>query len=148
MSEGITHTTIAQELASGNAVTYFTVGVSMRPLLTSRRTHVQIAPLTQPVQKGDILLYRRQNGALVLHRCIRQDGEYYYMRGDNTYGLEPIAKHQALGVVTHIYRRGRLFGVRESVGYRCYAAVWTLLYPLRLGLHLLRERVCRLLRAV
>ncbi len=123
----MTHTTVADELRKGNNVTYFTVGVSMRPLLIERKTHVTIAPL-ENAKNGDILLYIRKNGNQVLHRCIKQDREFYHMRGDNTLGLEPIKREQALGVVTHIYRRGRLFSVK-SRAYRAYVASWRLLYP-------------------
>ncbi len=129
MSES-TRSSIAEELKQGKTVAYFTVGVSMRPLLTERKTHVMIAPL-QEGNVGDILLYVRDNGAQVLHRCLKKDEKIYYMRGDNTCGLEPIKKAQAIGVVTHIYRKGRTFDVRESKAYGAYVTLWRWLYPFR-----------------
>ncbi len=129
MTEGA-RTTIAGELKSGKTVTYFTVGVSMRPLLTERKTHVMIAPL-EKAENGDILLFVRKNGALVLHRCIRQDNDFYYMRGDNTCGFERIRKEQAIGIVTHIYRKGKCFSVKDSKPYRAYVFLWWFLYPCR-----------------
>ncbi len=122
-------TTIAEELKSGNTVTYFTVGVSMRPLLAERETHVMIAPL-EAAKNGDILLYIRANGQYVLHRLIKQDARFYYMRGDNTYGLERIEKAQATGAVTHIYRKGKCFSV-DNKKYKMYVCVWNIIYPLR-----------------
>ncbi len=128
MSDKI-HTTIADELKNGKNVTYFTIGVSMRPLLTERKTHVMIAPI-ETVKNGDILLYIRKNNAKVLHRCIKQDADFYYMRGDNTYGLERIQKEQAIGVVTHIYRKGKRFDVNNQT-YKAYVSLWKILYPFR-----------------
>ncbi len=136
------HTTIVQELRKGNAVTYFTVGRSMFPLLTTRKTHVVIAPVSQ-LQKNDILLYLRKNGKLVLHRCIRLDSETCYIRGDNTYSLEPVSKEQILGVVTHIYRKGRQFPVSSRL-YRAYVRIWNALYPLRLPAWKVRRAILSL----
>ncbi len=143
MSEQL-HTSIAEELRSGKTVTYFTVGVSMRPLLAERKTHVMIAPLDQ-AEKWDILLYVRENGAQVLHRCIKQDDRFYYMRGDNTCGLERIRREQAIGVATHIYRKGRCFDVKKNKVYRVYVAIWNLIYPFRWVLSKLKTVIRRLL---
>lgn len=138
-----THTTIANELRAGKTVTYFTVGSSMKPLLVQRKTHVTVAPLKE-AKNGDILLYIRKNGSRVLHRCIKQDGGCYYMRGDNTCGLERIKKEQALGVVTHIYRKGKCFNVKKSKPYLAYVALWRLLYPCRWFVYKLKGLLRRL----
>lgn len=129
MTDGV-HTSIEAELQSGRTVTYFTVGISMRPLLAERKTHVVIAPFKE-AKNGDILLFKRENGVKVLHRCINQDKDFFYMRGDNTCGLEAIETKQVLGIVTHIYRKGKLFSVSESRAYRAYTVLWRLIYPCR-----------------
>ncbi len=121
---------ITAELEQGRAVTYFTVGVSMRPLLIERATHVTVAPLAQ-ANNGDILLYIRKSGDLVLHRCIKQNEHCYFMRGDNTFGLEKIAKAQAVGVVTYVFRKGRQIDVNRNSAYKLYVAVWRAIYPFR-----------------
>lgn len=143
MSEGI-HTTIADELKNGKNVTYFTLGISMRPLLYERKTHVMISPLVN-AENGDILLYARKNGVLVLHRCIKQDTNHYYMRGDNTYGLEQIKKEQAIGVVTYIYRKGKTFNV-DNMFYKTYVYLWQLLYPIRWTMQKIISKIKLLLR--
>ncbi len=127
-------TSIAQELMRGNCVTYFTVGESMKPLLKDRQTHVTIAPIGD-AKSGDILLYIRKNGALVLHRLIKLDGDFYYMRGDNTYGLERIERAQAIGVATHVYRGKGEISLKDNFGYKVYAVLWRALYPCRFLLH-------------
>ncbi len=123
-------TTIVDELKSGKTVTYFTVGESMRPLLCERKTHVTVVPLDF-ARRGDIVLYVRKNGVLVLHRLMKIDGEAYYMRGDNTCGLERIDKSQAIGKVTHIYRKARQFSVEKSASYKVYVTLWRVIYPCR-----------------
>ncbi len=129
MSEG-RFTTVARELAAGANVTLFTVGTSMQPLLYERQTHVMLSP-PHTFSGGDILLYLRPNGQYVLHRCIKRRGDICYMRGDHTYGLEKISAPSVIGVVTHIYRKNKLFSVKESMPYRIYVRLWCLCYPMR-----------------
>ncbi len=124
---------ILSELAEGRSVMYFTCGVSMRPLLRTAETHVHILPIKEAesyLERG-IVLYRRANGQLVLHRLIRRDGDIYYMRGDNTYGLEPIRQEQLLGVVDLIWRKNRYIDVATDRRYHRYVKrrIWN--YPLR-----------------
>ncbi len=146
MSENIKHTTIEQELENGNSVTYFTKGVSMNPLLYEKKTHVTIFPASE-VKNGDIVLYIRSNGALVLHRCIKQKNGIYYMRGDNTYGLEPIKKEQAIGVATIIYRNGKSFGV-DKRSYRVYVALWRIIYPFRFMWQYIKRAARKMVRII
>ena len=64
-------------------------GTSMNPLLYQNRDFVKIQKPTLPLKKGDIPLYRRKDGAFVLHRVvdIKENGEYV-MCGDNQFILE------------------------------------------------------------
>ncbi len=144
MSENTKSTTFENELKEGRSIAFFTVGVSMRPLLRERETHVMIAPISEAVS-GDILLYVRACGTYVLHRCMKSDSEHYYMRGDNTYGYERIKKEQAIGVVTHIYRRGKSFDTTNPK-YRAYVAIWNLIYPFRFFLWKLKDITRRVLK--
>ncbi len=145
MSEDARRSNITAELSAGKTITYFTVGISMRPLLRERKTHVTIAPVAE-AHRGDILLYARKNGSLVLHRCRKTDAEHYYMRGDNTYGSECIKKEQAIGVVTHIYRRGKYFEVKTCKIYKAYTALWNLIYPMRWFLRKCKNAARRLIQ--
>ncbi len=145
MGEEIRRSSVVAELAAGRPVTYFTVGVSMQPLLYERQTHTTVIPLCS-AQKGDLLLYVRPSGALVLHRCMRLDDDYYYMRGDNTYGLERICKAQAIGIATNIYRKGKSFALRSHRPYRVYVRLWNLIYPIRWLLWKCRRTARRLLK--
>lgn len=57
-------------LAQGRAVDITVTGNSMRPMLLDRISRVRLrAP--ESVRRGDVVLYRRENGDYVLHRVVR-----------------------------------------------------------------------------
>ncbi len=64
-------------------------GVSMLPLLVENRDYIILKKCDLPLEVGDVPLYQRDNGQLVLHRIIEKkaDGEYI-MSGDNQFLLE------------------------------------------------------------
>lgn len=125
------HTTLKDELENGRSVTFFTVGCSMQPLLFERRTHVMLSPIKDGVKKYDIVLYIRSDGTHVLHRCVKVMDGHCIMRGDNTYFLEHVENAQMIGVVTHIYRKGKMIDVKRSGSYRFYSVFWNATYHLR-----------------
>jgi hypothetical protein len=125
------HTTLKEELESGRNVTFFTVGCSMQPLLIERQTHVMLSPIKDGVKKYDIVLYIRPEGTHVLHRCVKVMDGYCLMRGDNTYFLERVENFRMIGVVTHIYRKGKMIDVKKSGSYRFYSVFWNATYHLR-----------------
>ena len=124
-------TTLKDELEAGRSVTFFTVGCSMQPLLFERQTHVMLSPIKGGVKKYDIVLYIRPDGTHVLHRCVKVRDGYCLMRGDNTYFLERVENSTMIGVVTHIYRNGKMIDVNKSGSYRFYSVMWNATYHLR-----------------
>ncbi|MBQ3053812.1 MAG: S24/S26 family peptidase [Clostridia bacterium] len=123
-------TSIKQELKEGKTVIYYTMGISMEPLLKARRTHVVLTPVSKP-QKYDILLYERQDGKYVLHRLLNIKNDFFYIRGDNTFYLEKIHPSQIIGKVSRVYRNGRYIDVEKSFIYKVYVLVNIWSYPLR-----------------
>ncbi len=91
MSGSIKHTTIAEELKNGNRVTYFTVGVSMRPLLLERKTHVVIEPIGT-VKTGDILLYRRKMALMCFIGAFAETNGITECAGTTPMGLNTLKK--------------------------------------------------------
>ncbi len=142
MTDNGRKTTVYDELKAGKNVMFFTVGVSMRPLLTERETHVMITPTDAP-KKNDITLFMRPDGSYVLHRCMKVMNGYCLIRGDNTYSYERVEYSDILGVATHIYRRGKLIDVEKSRAYRAYVAFWNAIYPIRAFAVRARGRVSR-----
>lgn len=121
---------LAKEIISGRPVVTMTSGDSMEPLLYHRSTRVVIWKAEGPLKKGDLPVYRRPSGQFVMHRIIRVDDSYYYTRGDNRIGLEPVPKDWVLGIVTEIYRKGHHIYVTDWQ-YRLYVKVWGFIYPVR-----------------
>ena len=145
-----TETTVVDELRAGRAVTYFTNGVSMRPLLRTAETHVHILPLSAEGAEAylpqGIVLYVRPTGKLVLHRLIKQEGDVYYMRGDNTYGLEPIRREQMIGVVDMVWKDGRYIDVATDRRYLRYVRRRLKNYPARYFAYRAQNKLRRILR--
>ncbi|MDY3853385.1 MAG: S24/S26 family peptidase [Butyribacter sp.] len=107
-------------------------GTSMFPLLLEKRDSVILSPVkNQTFRKGDLLLYQRENGLLVLHRLcfIKKDGLYF--TGDNQTEIEgPLTEKQVIGVVTEINRKQHTFSTRNII-YVLYSRFWLLLRPIR-----------------
>lgn len=119
-------------LQQGKSVEIHPQGSSMFPLLTGSADSVIICPLTDRIPKtGDILLYQRNSGLLVLHRLCRICGDELYFAGDNQTQLEgPLHPSQLVAIVTHIRRNGHLFSVTHPI-YCVYSGLWRILRPVR-----------------
>lgn len=122
--------TLEQELKNGRTVATPTKGRSMQPLLYEGKTIAVLLPVTAPPRRGDVVLYKRADGDLVLHRVVRVQGDSYIIRGDNCFYDEPVNSAQLLGVMTEVVRNGKTIRVTDAA-YRCYAAFWMGSYPLR-----------------
>lgn len=130
------------ELEKGNPVVTTTVGVSMEPLLRTRRDVVIIKPVDRPLRAGDLPLFIRPNGDYVLHRIIRCDGEFVYTRGDNQLITEKVPKENVLGIAEEIIRKGKPIRC-DSPAYMMYVKLWGFLFPLRYFCHGIKAIVRR-----
>lgn len=123
-------------------------GWSMYPLFVPGRDMAIITPfresLTEPskedfqnypsvtdVKRGDVVLFRRKHGILVLHRVYKVTDKEYQFLGDNTMQVERgIAREQLIGILTGFIRNGREISTRNPV-YRLLSRAWLRLRPLR-----------------
>lgn len=119
-------------LAEGKTVQLKPWGYSMYPLFAPERDEAVIAPIGDRTPKrGDVVLYRRDKGILVLHRIWRRRGGAYYMVGDNQSEIEgPLNREQIKGVLVGIIRKGKKFSVNH-IAYKTAAGLWLFLRPLR-----------------
>lgn len=119
-------------LQEGQTVEIHPSGTSMWPLITSSSDSVLLRSASEVKPRtGDIFLYRRDSGLLVLHRIcrIREDG--YYFTGDNQVEVEgPLSSDKLLAIVTHINRKGHTFSVTNPL-YRLSSRIWLILRPIR-----------------
>lgn len=121
---------IRESLESGTDVSFSPKGISMLPLLRQGRDTVTLSPVNGNLKKYDVALYRRDNGAYVLHR-VAKVGDTYTFVGDNQFALERGIRHdQILAVMSAFTRDGKEIPVTDR-GYRCYCVLWSLGRPFR-----------------
>lgn len=119
-----------ERLAAGQQVRFSPMGTSMLPVLRQGRDSVVLSPAPERLSRYDLPLYRRDNGAYVLHRIV-EAGETYTCIGDHQFVYEPgIRRDQIIAVVTGFRRKGRDHTVTEP-GYRLYCRIWHHSRPIR-----------------
>nr|MBE6544537.1 hypothetical protein [Oscillospiraceae bacterium] len=136
---------IEEKISDGGSVELSIRGVSMRPLLREGKDSVVLSPLMGRLKKGDIALFRRNNGAYVLHRVAKVADSRYSFVGDNQYFLEPVIDAQIIAVVSAIRRDGRLFEC-GNFAYRVYAFLWQTSRPLRFLLFRILRKLKKILK--
>lgn len=112
-----------QEL--GYAVVPIT-GTSMWPLLKEGESRVLVAARDgRQLSKGDVILYQRTDGTLVLHRIIQAiEAHTYLVCGDHQWKTkEQVAEEQILAVAQEFYRKGQYFD-DHTWWYRFYQVIW------------------------
>lgn len=134
-------------LKSGQTIQLFPQGYSMYPLLVPDRDEVILSPLPdRPLRRGDVALYRRDTGILVLHRICRCKEDGYYMVGDNQVQVEgPLRKEQVIGIMSGFVRKGKLFS-SDNLWYRILSRVWLIMRPVRRCITVPGAKVKKLLR--
>ena len=129
----MTKTKFEDIIAREGRLVYTNVGDSMYPTIQPRDLLV-ISRVEKPMERYDIPLYKRDNGAYVLHRIVGIEDGGYIMCGDNRCCPERgITDRHIIGVLTAIVRNGETIPVTtpkktlwmRSITYR------KLLYRLR-----------------
>lgn len=116
-------------------------GSSMTPFLANGRDTVYLTKVKRPLKKGDMILYRRDSGAYILHRICGVTGETYDLIGD----AHPVIEHgirrdQVLALVTAVRRKGKLLRP-GSFWWEFFEKVWIRMIPLRLPVMRLYGRI-------
>ncbi len=106
-------------------------GGSMTPFLVHGRDTVYLSKVKKPLQRGDMVLYRRDSGSYILHRVYRVEENTCTMVGDAQTWLEQgIRPDQILAVVTAVRRKGKLLQ-KGSFWWDFFEKVWIRVVPLR-----------------
>lgn len=119
-------------LSTGGSFSLTVTGTSMYPFILGGRDQVTLSPLPKKLKKNDLPLYRRVDGAFVLHRIVKvgKDGGYT-MCGDHQWQLEKgIREEQMIALATAFVWKGRRFTDRNLI-YRVYRTLWTWLLRFR-----------------
>lgn len=104
-------------------------GSSMYPTLHHLKDTFHIIKPKMPIKKYDVVLYRRGNGKLVLHRVIQATPFGYTMCGDSQFIKEPnIMPQQILGIMDCFYRNNRKI-YTSNRWYKLYVNIWCFSIP-------------------
>ena len=116
-------------------------GNSMSPFLIHDRDTVYLSRLTRPARRGDMLLYRRDNGAYILHRVYAVTPDAYTMVGDAQTELEHgIRPDQIIAIVTRVTRKEQELRP-GAFWWDFFATAWLRLLPMRRPIHRLYTAV-------
>lgn len=112
-------------IAEGETVRCTVSGGSMLPFLAHGRDAVILQMPQTPPGRGDIVLYRRADGAYILHRICRvcTDGSYEIIGDAQTTAERGILPEQIAAVTVCVYRGGRKYE-KDSFLWRFFAVVW------------------------
>lgn len=114
-----------------SAVPLVVSGSSMTPFLAPGRDTVYLSSISEPLRRGDMVLYRRDNGRYVLHRILRMSGDSYTMVGDAQNIPEPgIRREQILAIVRAVRRKDKLLQ-KGSFWWVFFERIWIHLVPVR-----------------
>ena len=133
------------KLEQGGWADLIVTGSSMRPLFHTGRDKVILVQRTP--KKPDIILYRRDSGAYILHRIVRVKNGIFIVTGDNQWVLEEVRPDQVLAVVDHWYKNGKK-KTTKNLWYKLYVCFWVGCLPLRRPVLALRRRVGKLIRKI
>lgn len=123
---------LEQLLQEGIIIRIKPQGYSMYPLFIPGRDEalIQQADSTD-CHKNDVVLYRRDQGILVLHRICRITSDGFYMVGDNQYEVEgPLRPDQIIGKLIAFNHNNRELSVKNPL-YKFVSSLWLFMLPVR-----------------
>ena len=101
-------------------------GTSMMPLLKEGRDRVELKPYChERLKKGDVVLYKKNDDTLVLHRIIKTENrEFFTVLGDHQFkNAERVNKNQIIAVACGFFIKGR-YVTEKTRRYRLYKKIW------------------------
>ena len=125
----------------GGTMPLVVTGNSMKPFMVDGRDTVWLeACRDSDYKRGKILLFKREDEKIVLHRVrkILPDGTLV-MNGDAQYWCEEIKKEQVLAVVTFIERDGKKTSC-NSLTYKIKIELWQIFKPVSLLIYRVKQK--------
>ena len=108
------HGDYIKELEKNGVIAFVPSGNSMWPTLKNRKQSVIVTKKTEKLRIMDVALYRRENGANVLHRVIKPTDYGYIICGDSQFVFEKVQEEQVYGVMTGFYRGKKYIDVKDK----------------------------------
>lgn len=101
-------------------------GTSMLPLLREGKSQVELERVeSKPLKKGDVVLYKKSDGTLVLHRIINTESEdVLTVLGDHQWkNPDKINKGQVIAIGMGFYINGH-YTDEKNLWYKIYKKIW------------------------
>lgn len=113
---------IVEVIGEGGEFRLYPKGTSMLPLIRQGLDSVALVSLNREPKRGDILLYRRENGQYVLHRLMRceKDGTLCFSGDNHPERERGIARDQLLAIAIAVFREGKRVSL-DCLRMRCYS---------------------------
>ena len=119
---------IYEIVSSGGAVKLEVKGNSMMPVLRNERDAVLLKK-AENISRFDVVLFKRANGKIALHRIVEINNGTYTIIGDNQYRFDKNIKNEDfIAKAVEFHRDDKRIG-EESI--RKFGAFWYWTYPLR-----------------
>jgi len=108
----------------------------MRPLFAHNKDSVVLMKCDVfQLKRGDMPLYKRDNGQYVLHRIIKVNKDSYNLCGDGQYTIEKnLPKKNVIAVVKSFEQNGKMYS-SHCLGYQIYWRFRVLTIPFRRIFH-------------
>ena len=127
---------VKEIIEQGKQVSITLSGNSMSPFLIHGRDRIVIAPIFQPLRRGDMAIFQRTDGRYIMHRICKirrnpQGQEEYYFVGDAQRVIEgPIRREQIFGVIPKVFRKGEWIQ-KGDFWWDFFARIWLRIVPVR-----------------
>lgn len=140
--------TFEEILQEKGYILYTNVGCSMMPLLRENKDIIEIRSINKPLQKYDVILYKR-GVSYILHRIISicPNGRYVIAGDHNTFKEFDVTDDMILGIMTRVIRDGKII-TPDNFKYKLYSHLWVDFYPVRVFLIKSKAFVIRLFSAI
>jgi len=129
-------------LEEGETIQIKPQGYSMYPMFIPGRDSAIIRAVEQTkLKRGEVVLYKRDHGILVLHRIWKIDSKGIYMNGDNQLIIEgPLRLDQVKGILVAFVRNNKTISTQNLL-YKMIAYIWINMLPLRGLMHAIVRKV-------
>ncbi len=119
---------IYEIVSAGGCVKLEVKGISMMPMLRNERDCVLLKK-AENLFLYDVVLFRKANGKIALHRIVEINEDTYTIIGDNQYKFDRnIKRENIIAKAVEVHRDSKCIG---EVTIRNFGFFWYSTYPLR-----------------
>lgn len=121
-----------QLLDEGYEISLPVSGGSMMPFFIHDRDTVILKKPEKPLKRGDVVLFSRASGILIMHRILFKKKRNFYIAGDAQNFFEgPVAEEQIHAIAIKRIRDGKKTTSLKSLKFRFLSSIWRWLFPFR-----------------